>query len=203
MRGSDSKNPTPLQPARARARARARRRALSPRHVPASIPAPPSLPECDRPPRPRSSPRPLAHAPPPGARQPSRRHVLAEGRRRGPSCKMYLLPLPAVGRVAVRHLGLKRFCSQGLAAADMTKVRCRVWLRGCPGSPARGLLGLWVGSRPSCSRLLRHVAKMGSKEKFPPFADLILGRSRGSGLPFSGAFSSWLVCRAEMWSNVL
>lgn len=105
---------------------------------------------------------------------------------------MFLLPLPAVGRVAVRHLGLKRFWSQGLAAADMTKVRCRVRLRGRPGSPARGLLGLRVRSRPSCSRLLRQVAKKGSEEKFPPFADLILGRARGSGQPFPGAFSSWL-----------
>ncbi|XP_046512646.1 cytosol aminopeptidase [Equus quagga] len=34
---------------------------------------------------------------------------------------MFLLPLPAAGRVAVRRLGVKRFWGRGLATADMTK----------------------------------------------------------------------------------
>lgn len=48
---------------------------------------------------------------------------------------MFLLPLPAAARVAVRHLSVRRLWAPGSAAADMTKVRGRL----APGAAARVL----------------------------------------------------------------
>ena len=135
------------------------------RHAPGARPPRPLAPS----PPPRRAPS--AHLPPlfPAPESWALRRALAllaprarwRAVRGGRAEKMFLLPLPAAARLAVRHLSVKHFWGPGPAAADMTKVRGRGSLRGRRESPARGPRGLWGRSRPRCSGLLSRVTDIG------------------------------------------
>lgn len=107
---------------------------------------------------------------------------------------MFLLPLPAVGRVAVRRLGVNRFWSRGYGTADMTKVRGSGGVRGRPRMPcprATGAAG-WVevavnpASAPSCQN--------GHKRRGPSLGRAQSGHGRGRGLRAPRASPAGLGC---------
>lgn len=99
--------------------------------------------------------RPQARAVPPCAT------CSLEGGARGSAEKMFLLPLPAAGRVALRRLGVSCLRGRSLATADMTKVRGGSCSRATAGVLPAGDLGAGQGGpRPRRVRLLRQVTQI-------------------------------------------
>lgn len=109
---------------------------------------------------------------------------------------MFLLPLPAAARLAVRHLSVKHFWGPGPAAAHMTKVRGRGSLRSrresCPratGTSGQVRAALFRASEPSYRHWLeRNVSCLCGARRWQRAA-------RGCRPPPPPVFSSRLVPR--------
>lgn len=74
--------------------------------------------------------------------------------------KMYLLPLPAAARVALRRLGVRGLWDRGLSTADMTKVSGGGSLSGGRANPGRGQQGDWACPGRGVWDVTHLVAKM-------------------------------------------